>query len=355
MDQKAFSLQELAHLTNCQLVGDPNHLIYNVADLDTASPREASFLANTRYLQAMSKSKAGVIFIDEHTSLIEGKNYLISSQPSNAFQQLIDSFHPQQKYPSAFVGIHPTAVIHETAKIGPHVTIGPHATIDANTCIGARTFIGSGVYIGIETIIGQDCLIHPRVVIREQCLIGNRVIIQPGAVIGSCGFGYTTNKHGEHTKLNQVGNVKISDNVEIGANTTIDRSRFKSTSIGQGSKIDNLVQLGHGVEVGEKNLIAAQTGIAGSTKTGESVFLGGHVGLAGHLQLNDGVKVAGKSGVSKSLLIKGEYGGMPAIPIAKYNRNQVFLKNIEVYIEQLKTIEQRLKKLESASIPPDSN
>lgn len=344
--KKSFDLKTLATLTDCRLVGNPDAVISGVADLETAGPEDASFFSNPRYQQAMNHSNAGVIFVDAQIPLLDGKNYLISDQPSRAFQQLVDTLHPPRALPSGFKGIHPTAVIHETAQLEEGVSIGPYATIDEGVCIGANTFIGAGAYIGPETKIGSSCFIHPRVVVRERCQIGHRVIIQPGAVIGSCGFGYTTNKQGQHIKLNQVGNVTLEDDVEIGANTTIDRSRFKSTRICQGSKIDNLVQLGHGVIVGPHNIIVAQTGIAGSTSTGRHVVLAGQVAVAGHLHLSDGVTVAGKSGVSKSLS-PGKYGGIPAIALEEYNRNQVFLRNIEKYIEQLKALTRRLEKLES--------
>lgn len=343
--KKSFSLADLATLTKSRLSGDPSHMISGVADLETASLQDASFFSNPRYQQAMKNSNAGVIFVDSNASLLEGKNYLISDQPSQAFQQLVDTLFPPRQSPSGFKGIHPTAVIHETAEIEEGVTVGPHAVIDEGVKIGQNTFIGAGVYVGPETTIGSSCLIYPHVTIREGCQIGHRVIIQPGAVIGSCGFGYITDKQGKHVKLNQVGNVVIEDDVEIGANTTIDRSRFKSTKVSQGSKIDNLVQLGHGVIVGPHNIIVAQTGIAGSTSTGRYVVLAGQVAVAGHLHLGDGVTVAGKSGVSKSLS-SGKYGGIPAVALDEYNRNQVFLRNIEKYVEQLKSLDKRVENLE---------
>lgn len=338
--KKSITLAELAILTDCLLVGNSTYEISGVADLENANAYDASFFSNSRYQQAMKNSNAGVIFIDLTTPLVDGKNYLVSSQPSQAFQKFIDFLYPPRKTPSAFTGIHPTAVIHESAILEEGVSIGPYAVIDEQVKIGKNTFIGSGVYIGPETIIGSLCLIHPHVTIREKCYIGNRVIIQPGAVIGSCGFGYITDKQGQHIKLNQVGNVLVGDDVEIGANTTIDRARFKSTSIGQGSKIDNLVQLGHGVNVGNYNIIVAQTGIAGSTSTGKYVVLAGQVAIAGHLHLDDHVTVAGKSGVTKSLS-PGKYGGIPAAPIKEYNRNQVYLRNIEKFVRRLKDLEDK--------------
>lgn len=335
-----FDLESLAALTHCRLAGNPRHVITGVADLETAAPEDASFFSNPRYQQAMKNSNAGVIFVDGQTSLEDGKNFLISEDPSRAFQKLVDALHPPRPFPSAFLGIHPTAVIHETARLEKGVSVGPHAVIDEEVRIGEGTFIGAGSYVGMGSMIGDRCLIHPRVVIREGCQIGNRVIVQPGAVIGSCGFGYTMDKQGRHIKLNQVGNVVIEDDVEIGANTTIDRARFKSTRIGQGSKIDNLVQIGHGVVLGPYNIIVAQTGMAGSSSTGRHVVLAGQVAVAGHLHLDDRVTVAGKSGVTKSLQT-GKYGGIPAIPLHEYNRNQVFLRHIEKYVEQLKSLMDR--------------
>lgn len=344
-----FYLQELATYTGCELIGNPLHQIESVADLETATIQDASFLANPRYNQTLKNSQAGVIFIDRQTALIEGKNFLLSDNPSQAFQKLIDALYPQKRFPSGFTGIHSSAVIHPTAQLGQNITVGPHAVIDENVKIGDNTFVGAGCYIGPETVIGQDCLIHPRVVIREHCRIGHRVIIQPGAVIGSCGFGYLTNAQGKHIKLNQVGNVAIEDDVEIGANTTIDRARFKSTVVGEGSKIDNLVQLGHAVKIGKHNIIVAQTGIAGSTTTGRHVVLAGQVAVAGHLHLTDGVVVAGKSGVTKSLVTAGKYSGLPAAPVDKHNRNIVLVRQLEGYIKQIKELNERVKKLEEKS------
>lgn len=346
--EKHFSLEALAGLTNCTLVGNPKHVISGVSDLETASDKDASFFSNPRYLQAMKNSKAGVIFVHSHTPLCEGKNYLVSEQPSRAFQQLIDTLHPPRKSSSGFNGIHSTAAIHETVQLGEHVTVGPHAVIDEGVCIGNGSFIGAGAYIGPGSVIGMDCFIHPRVVIREGCQIGSRVIIQPGAVIGSCGFGYTTDQQGRHIKLNQVGNVVIEDDVEIGANATIDRARFKETRIGHGTKIDNLVQIGHGVCLGPYNIIVGQAGIAGSTSTGHHVVIGGQVGIAGHLRLDDCVMVAAKSAVTKSLTA-GNYGGNPAAPIHEHNRNQVFLRRIEKYVLKLESIAKQLKHINHSS------
>lgn len=337
--QKSFTLSELAELTRSKLVGNSHHRISNVEILEHATSEDASFLGNPRYEQAMLKSQAGVVFINPNFTFPVGRNFLINEDPSRAFQITIEAFHGKKQEYTDFAAIHSTAVIHPTAQLDQDVQIGPHVVIDKNVKIGKGTVILSGCYIGPESVIGEDCLLHPHVIIREKCFLGNRVILQPGVVIGSCGFGYTTDKFGKHTKLNQLGVVIIGDDVEIGANSTIDRSRFKKTEISRGSKIDNLVQIGHGVFIGEDNIIVAQSGIAGSSKTGKHVVMGGQAAIAGHLSVADGVMLAGRSGVTKSITKAGKYGGVPAVPLAEFNRNSVYLKNIADFVERLKALE----------------
>jgi UDP-3-O-[3-hydroxymyristoyl] glucosamine N-acyltransferase len=338
---KKYSLAELSTLLGVELVGDPSFTITGVNTLEEATPQDASFLANPRYTEAMKQSKAGVICIDH--ALSDGKNYLISPSPSRTFQEIAELLLLSEKKTSGFSGIHPSAVIHETAHIGQNVTIGPNAVIDRNAQIGDHTYIGPGVSIGYEVKIGSHCHLHPNAVVRERCELGNRVILQPSAVIGSCGFGYIPDAQGRHAKVEQLGIVILEDDVEIGANTTIDRSRFKATIVRKGTKIDNLVQIGHNVEVGEHNIIAAQTGIAGSVKMGKYVMLGGQVGIVGHVELADQVMIATRGGVSKSLKT-GKYRGSPAIPIGDYNRQ-------EVYIRKLEELHERIKKLEKNRPP----
>lgn len=346
MKRKSFSLVELAQLTNSRLIGSAEYQITDVAPLESASNQDASFLANPRYESAMKKSTAGVIFIAPSIPVIDGRNFLINENPSQAFQKVVEAFHADATELTGFSGIHPSAVIDSTVTLGNNVQVGPNAVIDKGVKIGNNTSIGVGCYVGPNTVIGDNCLIHPNVTIRERCTIGNRVILQPGVVVGGCGFGYLTNAQGKHTKLAQVGTVEIEDDVEIGSNTTIDRARFKTTRIGRGSKIDNLVQIAHAVEIGPDNIIVAQTGIAGSTVTGSNVTIGGQVAIAGHLRIGSGVMVAGKSGVSKSLPAAGKYGGIPARALNEYNRNSVHLHRIEDYVQTIKDLENRLKALE---------
>lgn len=335
-----YTLAELGAHCGAQIVGDPEIVITGVNTLEEALHSDASFLSNPRYLEAMKKSNAGVICIDAKAPQIPGKNYLLCSDPCRAIQIIAELFTTSGS--SGFKGIHPTAVIHPSAQIGPNVTIGPHTVIDQNVKIGANTQIGPNVSIGFDVEIGSDCLIYSNCSIRERCHLHNRVILQPGAVIGSCGFGYTLDKMGRHIKLEQLGIVILEDDVEIGANTTIDRARFKVTLIRKGTKIDNLVQIAHNVEVGEHNVIAAQTGIAGSSKTGKYVMLGGQVGIVGHVELEDQVMVATRGGVSKSLK-PGKYRGSPAIPIQEFHRQEVHVRKLEEYVSRLKDLEKKLK------------
>ncbi|MBS0635505.1 MAG: UDP-3-O-(3-hydroxymyristoyl)glucosamine N-acyltransferase [Verrucomicrobia bacterium] len=340
----SYSLEELAKRTGCQLVGNPKHCITGVADLESATPDDASFLTNPRYQGAMQRSHAGVVVVMEGTELPENKNFLLSRHPDATFQELIELYRTNRAPRSYFTGIHPTAVIHPTAKIGDGVTICPHVVIDGQAVIGNNSFIGAGTSIGADVTIGEECVLYQNVTIREGCTLGARVCIQPGAVIGSCGFGFTQDKQGRHSKLNQVGNCIIDDDVEIGANSTIDRARFKATRIGQGTKIDNLVQIAHGVVIGKHSLIIAQTGIAGSTQIGNHVILAGQVAVNGHIEIGDQVVVAARSGVSKSIKKPGRYAGVPVMELSEHNKNQVLLRNIDKLVEEVKQLKQELNK-----------
>jgi len=338
-----YTLADLAARTAARLVGNPEAAFSGVNTLDEATAEDVSFLANSRYSQSMKLSAAGAVCVAPDIPLSEGKNYLVSDNPSRTFQAIVELLLPVGK--SAFSGIHPSAVIHESAVIGQDVTVGPCAVIDRGVRIGDGTFIGPNVSIGYESVVGSACILHPASVVRERCRLGDRVILQPGAVIGSCGFGFIPDAMGRHQKLEQLGIVILEDDVEIGANSTIDRSRFKATVIRRGTKIDNLCQIAHNVEIGPHNVIAAQTGIAGSTKTGKYVVLGGQVGIVGHVELEDGVMVASRAGISKSLK-PGKYRGSPAIPIQEYQRHEAHLRKIEEYYERIKELEKKIERLE---------
>jgi len=343
------ALAELATITGSELVGDPSYEVTGVAYLDTATPQDVSFLVNPRYEARhyealLQQSQAGVICVDTTLKRDEKHNYLISDNPFSAFQKIAKIFHGDKKgLVSGFKGIHPTAVIHDSVKVGKNVTIGPYAVIDQDAVIGDDTFIGALTSIGVNVVIGNECIIYPKVAIREDCVIGHRVILQPGVVIGSCGFGMITDDKGHHTRLDQLGNVVLEDDVEIGANTTIDKARLGTTRISRGTKIDNLVQIAHNVVVGEDNIIVSQSGIAGSTKTGQRVVLAAQVGVNGHIELSDDVIISASSKIHNSIKKPGTYGGIPVVPIKDFRRNIVTTTKIHHHISSLR---QRITALE---------
>ena len=344
----SYTLSEIAALTAARLDGDPNFRVYNVAELEKATERDASFLANAKYTPYLAISKAGVVFVHEQAPRPSGRHYLIHDDPSVAFQTLVSLFRKEAALRTGFTGVHPSAVIHPEAVIGKEVSIGPQSVIDSGAVIGDRTWIHAGCYIGPHVHIGADCELFARVVIRERCLLGQRVTIQPGAVIGSCGFGYHTDKRGCHNKLEQTGNVVIEDDVEIGANTTIDRARFDETRIGRGTKIDNLVQIAHNVCLGPDNLIVSQVGVAGSSKTGRHVVLAGQSALVGHISVADQTVLAARGGLSKSVTKPGQkLAGAPAVPLQEFHRQTIRLRQLDAMAKRLEDLERRVGKWES--------
>ncbi len=343
-EKHSYSLLELAKYTDSKIVGDPNSRIEGIEDLEQAGPLDAAFFENPRYEKQLRQSNAGVIFASPPLSPSLEGNFLLNENPSLAFQKVIELFIKPAK--SGFSQIHPSAVIHKDACIGEHVSIGPHVVIDREAKIDDHTAIGAGCMIGAETTIGSNCCLHANVVVRERCSIGNNVQIQPGAVIGSCGFGYFTNKDGKHLSLNQLGNVIIEDDVEIGANTTIDRARFKATRIKRGTKIDNLVQIAHQVSLGEDNLVVSQVGIAGSTKTGRNVVMGGQVGIIGHITITDGVILTARTAVTKSLEKSGIYCGTPAMKQQEFREHFFHLRKLGKLIKEFKTLKEKIDEFE---------
>lgn len=341
---ESMTAQQLADHLGAKLVGNPELKITGVAPLELAGPSDASFLANPLYNDMMKKSAAGLVCVRKDAGKVEGHTYLITEDPSATFQKVAELFIKIDPTNTGFEGVHSTAVIHPTAKVHTTAHIGPGVVICANTTIGAHCHILGSAFIAHNVKIGSHTTIFPNVTVREECVIGQRVIIQPGAVIGSCGFGLTTGSNQQHKKLDQIGNVIIEDDVEIGANTTIDRARFKTTLIKQGTKIDNLVQIGHNVEVGKNTIIVSQTGIAGSSIVGDNVIIGGQVGIAGHLKITHGVQIASQAGVSKNLDKPGPYRGSPAMPMEKFNKQAILVRRLEKWYKKVNELEEVLLK-----------
>ena len=334
-----FTLQELAIFSGGELRGgDAGLKIVGVASLLEAGPGEVTFYADPRYLSRLQRTRASAILVPLNFSQQTAAAQIRVADPAKAFERVVAKLAPK---PIAFpAGIHPTAVVDPSAKIGNAVSIQPHVVIEANSILGDNTIIGAGSYIGHESSIGALCLIYPNVTIRERTRIGSRVIIHAGAVIGADGFGFEF-VDGRHKKIPQIGIVQIDDDVEIGANTTIDRARFGRTWIQEGVKIDNLVQIAHNVIVGKNSIIAAQTGISGSTRIGANVMMAGQVGVIGHLEIGDGTVIAAQSGISKDLP-GGAWFGSPAVPLAEAKRQIAWTHRLGKLFDRIKAIEKKL-------------
>ncbi|TMP96227.1 MAG: UDP-3-O-(3-hydroxymyristoyl)glucosamine N-acyltransferase, partial [Verrucomicrobia bacterium] len=333
-----FTLQELAAMSGGELVGDPTLKITSAASLVEATTGEISFFANRKYVGLLRKTRASAVFVPPDFAEPISAAQVRVANPAKAFEQVVLKLAPK---PITFgPGVHPTAIIDPSAQLGERVSIQPHAVIEAGARIGDDTIIGAGTYIGHETVIGSACLIYPRVTIRERSRVGLRVIIHSGAVIGADGFGFEV-VDGRQKKLQQLGFVQIDNDVEIGANTTIDRARFGRTWIQEGVKIDNLVQIAHNVVVGKNSIIVAQTGISGSTRVGERVTMAGQVGIAGHVEIGDGTVIAGQSGVSKDLR-GGVWFGYPAVPFAEAKQQIAWIHRLGKLFARVKEIEKKL-------------
>jgi UDP-3-O-[3-hydroxymyristoyl] glucosamine N-acyltransferase len=332
------TLQEIAKLSGGELNGDPACVINGAASLDEAVEGEIAFFNNPKYMPRLRKTRASAVFVPSDFSETIPAAQIRVSDPSKAFEQVVLKLAPK---PIAFApGIHPTAVVDPGAKIGERVSIRPHAVIEAGVTIGDETVIGAGTYVGHESTIGQSCLVYPNVTIRERTKIGSRVIIHGGAVIGADGFGFEF-KEGRQRKIPQLGIVQIDDQVEIGANTTIDRARFGRTWIQEGVKIDNLVQIAHNVVVGKHSVIAAQTGISGSVRVGERVSMAGQVGIVGHATIGDGTMIVAQSGVSKNIP-GGVWFGYPAVPLEEARRQIAWIHRLGKLFDRVKALEKKL-------------
>ena len=333
-----FTLQEVATTSGGELIGDPSLQITGAASLVEATAGEISFFGNRKYIGLLRKTRASAVFVPTDFAESIGAAQIRVANPTKAFEQVALKFAPK---PITFPpGIHPSAVVDPSARLGERVSVQPHAVIEAGTTIGDDTIIGAGSYIGHEIVMGSACLIYPLVTIRERSCIGSRVIIHSGSVIGADGFGFEM-IDGRQQKIQQLGIVQIDDDVEIGANTTVDRARFGRTWIQQGVKIDNLVQIAHNVVIGKNSVIVAQTGISGSTRVGERVTIAGQVGIVGHVEIADGSIIAAQSGVSKSVP-GGVWFGYPAGPIDEIKQQIAWIRSLGKLFARVKEIEKKL-------------
>ncbi len=336
------TLNELAELIGGTVVGDGEVEIHRVAGIDNAQPGEITFLANPKYLPLLQTTQASAVMVKPGIEA-PGVSLLVCPNPYLAFAKILTALHvakPECR------GIMEGAFVDTEAKIADGVTIYPGCVIGKSVTVGSGTTLYPGVLLYDNVTVGEDCLIHAGTVVREGCCIGNRVIIQPKAVVGSDGFGFAPDGGG-YFKIPQVGIVVIEDDVEIGANACLDRAAMGVTRIGRGSKLDNLVQIGHNVKVGEDSIIVAQAGIAGSTEVGKHCTFGGQVGIAGHLKIGDNTMVGGQSGVTGDLPNGGVFSGTPAIPHRNWLRASMTFAKLPEMRKEINRLKRQVEELQA--------
>jgi UDP-3-O-[3-hydroxymyristoyl] glucosamine N-acyltransferase len=341
---RTFTLGELAERIGADLRGAADIRVVGVAPLDEARPDEVSFVGHPRYAPLAAVSRAAALIVDASCKELE-RPLLLSNNPHLTFARAAALF---AKPPRLAAGVHDTAYTGPGIVFGDDVAVGPLAHVGADCQIGPRTLICGGAYLGDGVVIGADCIIHSRVVILDACRIGDRVIVNSGAVIGSDGFGFVQDEQGHHFKIPQMGIVQIDDDVEIGANSTIDRATLGKTWIRKGTKIDNMVHIAHNVVVGEHCLLVAQVGIAGSTQLGNHVVIAGQTGVLDHVTIGDRARVAAKSAVAHSIKAGEDMAGIPAVPIKEWMRTYGNFRRLSQFRNQLKELAEKVKELEQA-------
>ena len=337
--------QELAILLDAKIEGNPKAVVNKLVKIEEADKDSLCFIANPKYEHYAETTHAGVLVVAENL-LLKNKNgttFLRVKDPYNSFAILLEKFSAETNDDKK--GIEQPSFIHETAKIHPSAYIGAFSYIGSNVMVGEGVKVYPNCYIGDSVAIEKNSTISAGVKIHRDSLLGERCIIHSGVVIGSDGFGFAPQKDGSFLKVPQTGNVKIGNDVEIGANTVIDRATLGSTWIKDGAKLDNLVQIAHNVEVGSHSIIAAQAGVSGSTKLGKHVMVGGQAGFVGHIQIADGVKINAKSGVSKSIENQGaSISGSPAEPFRQHYKNIAHTRKIGELIDRIEKLEKALSK-----------
>lgn len=340
-----YTIGKIAEILNGRVVGDSNFKISMLSKIEEGSKGSLSFLANEKYEDFLYTTKASAVIVNSNLDIDKTKvstNLIIVEDAYQSFAFMLDEF---SKSRNKIEGIHKTASIEESASLGEKCFIGANVHISDNVNIGDNVKIYPNSYIGENTIIGNDTILYSGVKIYDHCSIGEKCFIQSGAIIGGDGFGFAPNADNEYTKVSQIGNVIIENNVEIGANTTIDRATMGSTIIRQGVKLDNLIQIAHNVEIGKNTVIAAQSGVAGSTKIGENCMIGGQVGIVGHLKIGDNVKIAAQSGIQSDIKDNEIVQGSPAFSISDYKRAYVYFRQLPKLNSLVNRIEKEVNKI----------
>ena len=331
-------LSDIAEKLGCEMTGE-NVEIASVAGIDKAGAGDLTFVSNRKYVSRIKTTRASAIILGKDIPPVDIPT-LRTDDPYFAFARALEIFFaPLRPEP----GIHPTAVISDGVILGDGVNIGAYAVIGRNSRVGAGTTIYPQTVLYPDVVVGSNCTFHSLVTVREGCNIGNRVVLQNGVVIGSDGFGFAPLKNGTFYKIRQTGSVIIEDDVEIGANTTIDRAAVGDTIIRKGAKLDNLVQVGHGAEVGKNSVLAAQVGLAGSTRLGCGVWVGGQVGFAGHLEVGDGAVITAQSGTSHDVPAGAVVSGSPAFKSTDWMRASAAFAKLPELVRRIRKLEKQLE------------
>lgn len=336
----SWTLAQIAEHIGGQVVGNPDYVVRAVGTLSEAGPEQLSFLANTKYKKYLKTSQAGAVIVADGLAADVKTNAIEVSDPYVAYAQAATLLYPERK---AETGIHPTAWVHPDAKISESASIGPNVTVEQGVTIADDVSIGAGCVLDAEVSIGRGSRIKANVTLCRGTQVGEHVVIHPGVVIGADGFGIA-NHNGRWIKVPQVGRVVIGNDVEIGANTTIDRGAIEDTKIGDGVKLDNQIQIGHNVTIGNHTVIAGCVGIAGSTHIGSHCAIGGGTGIAGHIEIADGVQLTGMSMVTKSITESGVYSsGIPIEPTRQWHKNVIRYRQMDKLYERVSQLEKQVK------------
>lgn len=346
-----FTAKQIAELINGKIEGNPETAVSSFGKLEEATEGQLAFLANPKYEEFLYTTKASIIIINDSLQVEKKLPATLIRVPDaySSFAVILTAYSEMAK--ANLTGIQQPSFVASSASLGENVFIGAFAYIGNNVIIGENVKIYPQVYLGDNVIIGANTILFPGVKIHHDCVIGKAVCIHAGCVIGGDGFGYAPQADGSFKKVPQIGNVVVEDNVEIGANTTIDRSTIGSTTIKAGAKLDNLIQIAHNVEVGMNTVIAAQSGVSGSTKIGKNVMIGGQAGIVGHIQIADGSKINAQSGVGKSIKIPNTaVTGSPAYDYGQALRSQILSRNLPELEKRIKKLEQLIEQLKKEKV-----
>jgi UDP-3-O-[3-hydroxymyristoyl] glucosamine N-acyltransferase len=336
-------LSQIAHKIECRMTGDEDVEIVRVTGIDEAGPGDLTFVSNRKYVSHIKNTRASAIILGNDIPPVEIPS-LRTDDPYLAFARALEIFFVPLR-PDA--GVHPSAVIAQGALIGPDPCIGAYAVIGRDCKVGANVVIYPHVVLYPGVFVGDGSVLHSHVIVRENCQIGNRVVLQNGVVIGSDGFGFAPTRDGSFYKISQTGRVLIEDDVEIGANTTIDRAAVGDTVIGRGAKLDNLVQIGHGAQVGQDSVLAAQVGLAGSTRLGRGVWVGGQAGFAGHLEVGDKAVITAQSGTSHDIRPGAVMSGSPAFDNITWLRATAAFPKLPALMRRVRDLEKEIEQLKN--------